>query len=67
MEHLVYAPGKVTDSTFNLMKQVLFELERMRCFCHVVVACDNRIGRAHEQSLRKMGLGILLVRFRLKN
>ena len=62
MEHLVYASGKVTRPTFHLMKQVAFELERMRCFCHVVVACDDRISRAHEQTLRKMGLGILLVR-----
>ena len=62
MELLVYASGKVTRSTFHLLKQVAFELEQVRCFCHVVVACDDHIKRAHEQTLRKMGLGILLVR-----
>lgn len=62
MEHLVYASGKVTRSTFHLMKQVAFDLEQMRCFCHVVVACDVRINKGHEQTLRKMGLGILWVR-----
>lgn len=62
MEHLVYASGKVTRSTFNLLKQVAFELDQMRCFCHIVVACDNRISKGHEQTLRKMGIGIILVR-----
>lgn len=62
MELLVYASGKVTRSTFHLLKQVAFELEQVRCFCHVVVACDDHISRAHEQTIRKMGLGILLVR-----
>lgn len=62
MEHFLYAPGRVTRSTFNLMKQVAFELDRKRYFCHIVVACDDRISRAHEQVLRKMGIGILLIR-----
>ncbi len=62
MEHFVYAPGKVTRSTFHLMKQVLFELEQKTVFCHVVIVCDDNISRANEAVLRRMGLGILLIR-----
>ncbi len=62
MEHLVYISGKITDSTYKLHKQVLFDIELAREFCHVVLVCDEKISKIDESKLKEMGVGVLLVR-----
>jgi hypothetical protein len=62
MEHLVYVTGKITDATYKLHKQVLFDIESTREFCHVVLVCDEKISKKDENKLKEMGLGVLLIR-----
>lgn len=62
MLHLVYAAGRISQAAFNLYKLVLFDIEQLREFCHVVVGCEERVSQADERRLKEMGLGILLVR-----
>ena len=62
MEHFVYITGRVTDSTFKLFKQVIFDLELRTEFCHVVSVCTERVPSTKERSLKGMGVGILVVR-----
>ncbi len=62
MEHLVYVSGKITDSTYKLQKQVLFDVDVAREFCHVVLVCDEKISKVDESRLKEMGLGVLLIR-----
>jgi hypothetical protein len=62
MEHLVYASGKVTTATFKLLKQVLCDIDVERVFCHVVTVCEESVSRQNESELRKLGIGILLIR-----
>jgi hypothetical protein len=62
MEHLVYVSGKVTDSTYKLHKQVLYDIELAREFCHVVLVFDERISKTDENRLKEMGVGVLLIR-----
>ena len=62
MEHYVYATGRVTDATFKLFKQVLFDLESEGVVVHVATLCDERVSRDDETLLRRMGVGIIVIR-----
>jgi hypothetical protein len=62
MEHLVYCSGKVTSATFNLLKQVLCDIDVERVLCHIVTVCEEKVSRQDESELRKLGIGILLIR-----
>src|SRR5713226_3580108 len=61
-EHLVYAIGSVKEASFKLFKQVLYDIECDREFCHVVVVCTEKISQIHERVLKSMGIGVLLIR-----
>lgn len=62
MEHLVYVSGRITQATFNLQKQVLFEIAQNGVCYHVVLVAEERVTRTVENQLRAMGLGVLLIR-----
>jgi len=62
MEHLIFALGKVTDATYKLLKQILFEIERQGELSHVVIMCADRVTQADERRIKDLGVGIVLVR-----
>ena len=62
MEHLVYALGQVKESTFKLIKQVIFDLELKRNAYHVVVAVEKKVNQPDERLLKEMGVGVLQIR-----
>jgi hypothetical protein len=62
MEHLVFATGKVTEATYKLFKQVLYDIDNRGECLHLVLICEERISVADENTLKGMGLGVLLIR-----
>ena len=62
MEHLIFAFGQVKDSTFKLIKQVLFDLELKRNAYHVVISVDKPVKQTDERLLKEMGVGVLQIR-----
>ncbi len=62
MEYLVFATGKVTEATYKLFKQVLYDIDNQKEPFHLVLACEERIPVTDEKALKQMGLGVLLIR-----
>jgi hypothetical protein len=62
MEHLVFATGRITDTTIGFQKQVLFDVDRKPRHSHIVLVCEEQVPRHREVEVRGMGVGILLIR-----
>lgn len=62
MEHLVFATGRVTDATFGLFKQVIFDIDQKLECSHLVIVCERQVSAADERKLKEMGVGVLLIR-----
>ncbi|MBI5759567.1 MAG: hypothetical protein HZA46_13695 [Planctomycetales bacterium] len=62
MEHLVFATGRVSDTTIAFQKQVLFDIDRKPRHSHIVLVCEEPVPRTRESEVRELGVGVLLIR-----
>lgn len=62
MLHLVFVSAKATPAAFNLHKQVLFDVESLRAFVHIVVVLEGSASSTIQKKFKEMGIGVLLIR-----